>query len=144
MKSVFVDTNILVYAAEEKTPPTRKNTIARELLLLPGLQLSVQVLNEFVAAARHPDKLNLSKERERRWLEGWLLRPVAALTTETFRLALAAHHRFQISHWDSLIIASAQETGCEMMYSEDSMCLGLVERSPTPLFTHPNPSFMRS
>ncbi len=119
MPNAFVDTNILVYAAEEKTPQDRKTSIARELLLLPGLQFSVQVLNEFIASARHPKKLNLSRKREQRWLQGWLLRPVAGITAETFLLALAIHTRYQISHWDALILASAKETGCVIVYSED-------------------------
>ena len=118
MPNAFVDTNILVYAAEEKTPQDRKTGIARELLLLPGLQFSVQVLNEFIASARHPQKLNLSREREQRWLHGWLLRPVAGITTETFLRALAIHARYQISHWDALILASAKEMGCVIVYSE--------------------------
>lgn len=119
MPNAFVDTNILVYAAEEKTPVDRKTTISRELLLLPGLHLSAQVLNEFVAAARHPKKLNLPRERERRWLEAWMLRPVSAITSETFLRALEIHARYGISHWDSLIVASALSTDCGIIYSED-------------------------
>jgi predicted nucleic acid-binding protein len=119
MPNAFVDTNILVYAADEKLPKNRKTVIARELLRQPGLHYSVQVLSEFIASARHPAKLNLSRERERRWLQAWLLRPVASLTTETFVQALAIHARYQISHWDSLILASAKESGCFIVYSED-------------------------
>ena len=119
MPTAFVDTNVLVYAAEEKLPLAHKTIIARELLLLPDLHFSVQVLNEFVAVARHPKKLNLSKERERRWLEGFLHRPVAEITTATFLNALAIHSRHQLSHWDSLILASAVELNCSILYSED-------------------------
>ena len=60
MKHAFVDTNILVYAADETKPISRKTRIARELLLRRGLHLSVQVLNEFTVNARNPEKLNLS------------------------------------------------------------------------------------
>jgi predicted nucleic acid-binding protein len=119
MPNAFVDSNVLVYAAEEKTPQARKTTIARELLLQPGLHFSVQVLGEFVVNARHPQKLNLSLEMEQRWLQAWLLRPVASLTTATFLRALAIHTRYQISHWDSLILAAARETNCSLVYSED-------------------------
>lgn len=119
MPNAFVDSNVLVYAAEEKTPLARKTTIARELLLQPGLHFSVQVLSEFVGNARHPHKLNLPREREHRWLQGWLLRPVASITTATFLRALAIHARYQISHWDSLILAAACEMNCALVYSED-------------------------
>jgi hypothetical protein len=81
--------------AAEKTPPLApKTTIARELLLQPGLHFSVQVLREFIVNARHPQKLNLPQEREQRWLQGWLLRPAASLTTATFLRALAIHTRY--------------------------------------------------
>ena len=119
MPTAFVDTNVLVYAAEEKTPHARKTLIARELLLLPDLRLSVQVLNEFVVTARNSSKLNLSREHEQRWLEGWLLRPVAQISSDTFLRAIAIHTRYQLSHWDSLIVASAVEQNCQILYSED-------------------------
>lgn len=119
MPNAFVDTNVLVYAAEEFVPQSRRCKIAREILLLPGIHLSVQVLNEFIASARNLKKLNLSRARERLWLDGWLLRPVSPLTTETFLCALGIHARYQLSHWDSLIIASALGTGCTIVYSED-------------------------
>jgi len=119
MPNVFVDTNILVYAAAEFTPIQRKTAIARDLLLLPGIHFSLQVLNEFVAVSRRPDKLNLPPERERRWLEACLLRPVASLSTRTFLTALSIHGRYGISHWDSLIVASAKEAHCTTLYSED-------------------------
>ena len=69
MPNPFVDSNVLVCAAEEKTPQVRKTTIARELLLQPQRHFSVQVLSEFVVNARHPQKLNLPREREQRWLQ---------------------------------------------------------------------------
>ena len=119
MKNVFVDTNILVYAAEERTPVARKTTISRELLLLPRIHFSVQVLNEFVAIARNPKKLALPRDRELRWLNGWLLRPVLPISVETFLSAQAMHLRYQLSHWDSLIVSSAIEAGCHRVYSED-------------------------
>jgi predicted nucleic acid-binding protein len=117
--SAFVDTNILVYAAEERTPVARKTVIARELLLLPRLFLSVQVLNEFVVTARNPGKLGLSREKEDEWLNEWLHIPVTTLTKATFFSALEIHYRHGISHWDSLIVASALEAGCQTIYSED-------------------------
>lgn len=117
--NAFVDTNVLVYAADERSPLDRKTVIARELMLGRGLHLSAQVLNEFVASARHPQKLNLSQEKEREWLAAWLRLPVAPLTVEIFQAALAIHLRFQISHWDALIVGAALGTDCQIVYSED-------------------------
>lgn len=119
MPRAFVDTNVLVYAAEEVNPLSRKGRIARELLLQPGLCLSVQVLNEFIANARHPHKLNLSRKQEGEWISQWLQLPVIPLTLDSFAGALEIHLRYGLSHWDSLIVFCAQSTGCEFLYSED-------------------------
>ncbi len=117
--NAFIDTNILVYAADESSDQSSKTKIARELLLQADLHLSVQVLSEFIVTARSPKKLNLSTQQEKEWLECWLLFPVASLGVNTFVTALSLHQRYQISHWDSLIIAAAKEQSCELLYSED-------------------------
>lgn len=119
MPGAFVDTNILVYAADERVPSARKTVIARELLRLPDLHISVQVLNEFTANARHPAKLNFTLLQEHDWTSCWLLFPVAPLTVDTFLAANLVHARYRISHWDSLILASAKESDCSLVYSED-------------------------
>lgn len=119
MPSAFIDTNVLVYAADESLPIPRKTRIARELLRQRGLHLSVQVLNEFTVNARNPSKLNLSTAREKEWLSRWLLFPIISLTVETFLMARRIHARHQVSHWDALMLASAKEAGCPVVYSED-------------------------
>lgn len=117
--NAFVDTNILVYAADKCSPIPRKTRIARELLLQPGLNLSVQVLNEFTVNARHPRKLNLSFEEELFWIESWLRYPVHSLTVKTFLRARLYQQKYSLSHWDSLILASAESADCQRLYSED-------------------------
>lgn len=119
MPRAFVDTNILVYAADESAPNHRKTRIARELLLQRGLHLSVQVLNEFTVNARSPKKLDLSAQEELDWIERWLLFPIHPMTTETYLEARLIYERYQISHWDGLILATAKEAQCETVYSED-------------------------
>lgn len=119
MPSAFVDSNILIYAAEESSPATRHTLVAREVLRQRELWISVQVLNEFIVNARKPNKLNLSQSQQRQWLEYLQLFQVASVTWQTFIQALIIHTRYQLSHWDSLIIASAKETDCEIIYSED-------------------------
>lgn len=117
--NAFIDTNILVYAAEERHPISRKTIIARELLLQADLHLSVQVINEFIVTARNPTKLALSPEQEAEWLKEWLNRPIVPLTIDDLLVALGIHRRFQISHWDSLIVATALSSKCAVLYTED-------------------------
>ena len=119
MATAFVDTNVLVYAADESTPSGAKTRAARELLRLPDLYLSVQVLSEFTVNARNRNKLNLTPQQEQDWIQRFLLFPVVPLTVDTYLAAQLFHARYQVSHWDSLILAAAQESGCEMVYSED-------------------------
>jgi len=119
MKNAFVDTNILVYAADESPGESRKRTIARELLRAAGLKISVQVLNEFLASARSKHKLDLSPAAEKDWLSAWLAMEVEPLTSSHFLDALRIHHTYQLSHWDSLIVATALFSQADILYSED-------------------------
>jgi predicted nucleic acid-binding protein len=119
MKTAFVDTNILVYAASESGVESRKRQIAREITLLPHLCISVQVLNEFISCARNPKKLNLPRQQEIQWLQEWFCLTIADLTIADFQTALEIHLRYQLSHWDSLIVASAISLNCSFLYSED-------------------------
>lgn len=119
MPNAFVDTNVLIYAADESASDERKTRIARELLRQRGLQLSVQVLNEFTVNARHRSKLNFTPQQENEWLARWQLFPVVPITLDTFISARLIQFRYQVSHWDSLILASARVTDCTVVYSED-------------------------
>jgi predicted nucleic acid-binding protein len=119
MPSAFVDSNALIYAADESFPRPRNTSIARGLLRQRDLWISVQVLNEFTVNARRKDKLAFTPEQERQWYERLLLFSIVPLTTDTFLAALAIHARHQVSHWDSLILAAAREAGCETLYTED-------------------------
>lgn len=119
MPGAFVDTNIIVYAADQASPIPRKTRIAREILLQRGLHLSVQVLNEFTVNARHPNKLNLSAQRELEWIERLLLLPIESMNEQSFLEARLFHERYQVSHWDGLILAAAKAAGCDTLYSED-------------------------
>ena len=119
MPNAFVDSNVLIYAADEALPVPRNTGIAREILRQRDLWISVQVLNEFTVNARKAAKLNLSPGQEQEWLDRLLLFSIAALTTATFLRALAIHALYQVSHWDSLILASAREADCPIVYTVD-------------------------
>ena len=125
--NAFVDTNVLVYAADETVQADRKRTVARELLRSPGLRISVQVLNEFVASARHPGKLALSEAAEQDWLTSWLRMQVAPLTLSLFSEALRIHEKYKFSHWDSLILSAALSSDCTVLYSEDMQHGQIIE-----------------
>jgi predicted nucleic acid-binding protein len=111
----FFDTTILVYAITEDDP----RVPAAEELLSRGGQISVQVLNEFVAVARRkmgmPWKELLEVLSEIRILCGV---PVA-VTLELHNSAIDLARRYGFHIYDALIVAAALRAGCTTLYSED-------------------------
>jgi predicted nucleic acid-binding protein len=111
----FFDTTILIYSITSGDP---RAAIA-EKLLAEGGYISVQVLNEFAAVARR--KLNMSWEEIGDALSAVrvLCEPPTALSVNTHEAALkiAAQYRYHI--YDALILASALDEDCDILYSED-------------------------
>jgi predicted nucleic acid-binding protein len=113
----FLDTNILLYAASSAKSEQDKRTKARELLAMDGGGLSVQVQAEFYVNAT--GKFKLPHDKVVGILESLDSYPVLALTEAVFWAALQIKGRYQLSYWDSAIIAAALELGCHTVYSED-------------------------
>lgn len=113
----FIDTNILLYAASSAKSEQDKRAKARELLAIRGGGLSVQVQAEFYVNATM--KFKLSHDKAVGILESLDAYPVVAVTETIFWAALQIKNRYQLSYWDSAIIAAALELGCHTVYSED-------------------------
>ncbi|MCX6972081.1 MAG: PIN domain-containing protein [Verrucomicrobia bacterium] len=126
----FVDTNILVYARDKGDP--RKQARAAEIL---GAlwhnrtgRLSAQVLQEYYVTVTRKLKPGLSRTEARqdiRDLLEWNPRPVSAGILEG---AWEIEDRWKLSWWDSLVVASALDSGATILLSED-MQDGLVIHS---------------
>lgn len=111
---IFVDTNILVYALLDDSH--KQQTVLN--LLQSGCVISTQVLNEFTKVARKKAKLE--------WQEIHELSNAIQSLTEIIPLDLATHNRaltiaasYGYSFYDSMIIAAASETECNVLFSED-------------------------
>jgi predicted nucleic acid-binding protein len=111
----FFDTTILIYSVSSDEP---RSTIA-ERLLADGGYVSVQVLNEFAAVARH--KLSMSWEDITDALlavRALCESPLSlSITTHSAALEIAARYGYNI--YDALILAAALEAGCDTLYTED-------------------------
>ncbi len=116
---VFVDSNVLLYAASGRRDDAPKTARARVLLTQERVSLSFQVLQEFYANAVNPRKLNLTPVEAVAWCAAWIEYPVASLSVETFVHTLELAHRYRISNWDAAILAAAKQLGCSVVYSED-------------------------
>ena len=114
---IFLDTNVLLYAASGVASEKAKRATARELLARGGVGLSVQVLAEFYVNTTA--KLKLPEDQVIRILELFDEYPVLPVDAGIFWSALAIKKRYQISYWDGAIIAAAVELGCTKVFSED-------------------------
>ena len=110
----FIDTNIVVHA--QTAGP--KAEICQNLMNTGGM-ISVQVLNEFAYVLRC--KLMLDwEEIGTRIADVLAVLPdpmTLALEDQTLALSIAA--RYQLSIYDSLIVATALRAGCTQIISED-------------------------
>jgi predicted nucleic acid-binding protein len=119
MSVEFVDTNILVYAHEGGAGVKHDQAvelIARLFDEQAGA-VSIQVLSEFYITATK--KLGMKSEEAEEAiadLGSWTIhRPSHGDVVRACHL----HRRHKVNWWDALIIYSASELGCDVLWSED-------------------------
>lgn len=116
----FVDTNILLYSISSVPAEAAKADLARQILRCPDIALSVQVLQEFYVQATRPSRPDpLTHEEAVALLCTWRRFPTQDITLSVLEDALTIKARWQLSYWDSAIIAAASQTGCTEVLSED-------------------------
>ncbi|HMZ58961.1 MAG TPA: PIN domain-containing protein [Leptospiraceae bacterium] len=114
---IFIDTNILVYAKIDDTFP--KHLKAKNLLnsLQQEIIISVQVLNELYISL---NKIIKNDIEIKNILQSLILDcRVVPITLNTSVKVWEIKERYKFSFWDSLIISSALENNCKILYSED-------------------------
>ena len=115
----FLDTNVLVYSIDGKDPA--KQVVAREIVVSAvrggGFLISAQVLNEFSNIALL--KLKLSVEEVRKFVSFFSRIGVVSLESRWTDAALLLKQRYETQFFDSLLVAAAQENGCDEILTED-------------------------
>lgn len=122
---IFIDTNVWVYAHLESEGI--KHYEANQLVeqATRSIVISTQVLNEYYVAML-----------KNKMIDEWIQNNIEAMieycevqlvTLSTIRLAHRIKMRYRFSYWDSLILASALEAGCHILYSEDLQSQQLIE-----------------
>jgi len=106
----FLDTNVLVYMALQ--PDSRSETARRGTV-------SVQVLNEFVNVAHRKLRQPWPEIMKAVGAIRELCPSPAPITLATHDAALGIASRTGYQFYDALIIASAPESGCTTLFSED-------------------------
>ncbi len=117
--SVFLDTNILVYAAVGTGRDERKRKRALELIESTEFGTSVQVLQEFYVTVVRKASRPLSPEQALEWIEQLTAFPCQAIDHQLVRIAVERSERYVISYWDAAIIVAAETLGAHTVYSED-------------------------
>ena len=115
----FVDTNVFVYLYSSGDPA--KRDVARDLLLNADMDLvlSAQVLNEFYVTVTRKITSPLSPGDARDAVGSLAELEVVPVTRNLVVDALDAGQRYQLSHWDPLIVEAASRSGCEILFTED-------------------------
>ena len=116
---VFVDTNVLLYAASTNPSEASKRNAARSVLVTGDYGFSVQVAQQFFVNATGKLKPPMSSGDAMEFLRGIKPATVIALDYDLFEEAVEIQNRFKISYWDSAIVAAAKRARCDTLYSED-------------------------
>ncbi len=111
----FFDTNILIYAFAANDPRSPR----AELLIAEGGVIGVQVLNEFTNVTRRKLRWQWDQIEASLAIIEELFGPVAPLTTAIHSSAVVLARDHALSVYDALIVAAAQDAGCQLLFSED-------------------------
>jgi predicted nucleic acid-binding protein len=130
----FVDANVFVYARDPRD--RRKQELAIQWIDFLWRERrgrsSAQALSEFYAVATR--KLGLPGELVWHYVERYFAWRPIQIDEALLRRARDVEQRYQLSWWDSMIVAAAQLQGCAELLTEDlqdGMVFGSVSvRSP--------------
>lgn len=125
--NIALDTNVLIYIIDNSN--SNKHEIAKELLLSNPM-ISSQVVSEFINVTKRllqkPKLEVLGKCIE--WLHYGKIKFVSL---DTMELAKELINKYDFQIFDSLIVASALETNCKILYTEDMQHGLIVEKKLT-------------
>jgi predicted nucleic acid-binding protein len=117
----FVDTNVLVYAHDDSAAGKRDQAraLVEQLWQSRDGCLSVQVLQEFFVTVTRKIARPLGPETAKEIIADFSRWRVHAPAAGDVLAAISIHQDTGISFWDAMIVRSAAETGCPVLYSED-------------------------
>jgi len=118
---IFVDSNLWIYLFT--SDDVSKNELARNFIadnIAKGniLVISYQIINEVGAVLKR--KKNFSEDKIQFVIDTMLdLCVIQDFSREIIIKASALRDKMLVSYWDSIIIATAIESGCQSLSSED-------------------------
>lgn len=117
----FIDSNVLIYSADISSPI--KHATAKSLmnLLWESGQgcISLQVLQEFYVNVTRKIAKPISPSDAYSFIYDLAHWPIHSPTASSLLSAIERQQRLQISFWDAMIVSSAIEMDCSILWSED-------------------------
>jgi len=118
LTSAFLDTNIWLYAFISGQDPVKAQKAQALIVATRPLFLSIQVINEVCTNLIRKEHTPESDIRD--FIDDfYALYQVVDLDHAQLTTASDLRTRYSLSYWDSLIIASALQSGVPTLYSED-------------------------
>jgi|SRR5208283_5407112 len=118
----FLDTNIFVYSFDTSSPKkaAQANKMIRNAIETRGGIVSYQVVQEFFNVALRRFAKPMSSVEAEQYLSA-TFRPLLSVHSSPalYGEALRIGAKFRLPWYDSLIVASAIEGQCDVLYSED-------------------------
>lgn len=114
----FVDTNLFVYAVDT-SEPDKQHRAQQVLTSTPDAVVSTQVMNEFYHVATRKLPNPLSAEDATAIVERMARLACVPVDADLVLRAIRAGQRWQLSHWDALMVEAARQAGCDRLLTED-------------------------
>jgi len=136
---VFVDSNIFVYI--QSTSDAEKQSIARQVLRILNCSVSTQVLSEVSNVLSK--KAGFSYKQIGEIVDGIIqICDISIIENNTIRSAHRIAEKYKFGYYDSLIIASAIESGCKYLLSEDFSDGQIIDKKVTVINIFKHPEFL--
>lgn len=117
----FVDSNVLIYCFDDGDPRRRDRArqVMRRLWETRTGRISHQVLQEFYATVTRKLVPSLARPSAREEVKDLLRWQPPAMSGSLLKDAWRIEDRWQLSWWDSLIVAAALVQNCRTLLTED-------------------------
>jgi len=116
---IAIDTNVLLYACDRRSPDKQAQAIELVESVSGGLLLW-QVACEFAAASRKLGAVGFTLEQAwDRLAEFAAILPLVTPTPRVLERARSLTSRGNVQFWDAMIYAACEDAGVTLLYSED-------------------------
>ena len=116
---VFLDTNVLIYAAQGRAADAQRHDVARRIIANENYCTSAQVLAEYYANVTRKGPRPLNSETAEKWVRSIARKPCQPIDAHLVATGIEIQRRYGISYWDAAIVAAAERLGTKTIYSED-------------------------